>query len=261
MHFIERLLARSGNAAEQDQPCFDARIGATVFGGVAANLLHVGPELGRSLKRGEVAVGQTSGAPQNRIGAPAHPDVHRGAIVVVTCNRTRLDTDVVEVEETPVKARLGLGPHLAQDFDSFVESPSPRFGWNPTRRVVCEICAGAHRHYHPAAGQIVERGEGLGDQQRMPEVQQQYARSELHPGGARCQQREGCDHVEFGRRCKQVIGEPERIEPPVLGALGDARDRFRRWHPEPPQAKPGSDFDLLHDGTIANCADLAMILA
>ena len=43
-----------------------------------------------------------------------------------------------------------------------------------------------------------------------------------------------------------MVGEPERIETPFLGALGDPHDGIGRRHPEAEESEPNTDFYLLH---------------
>src|SRR5258705_12992599 len=43
-----------------------------------------------------------------------------------------------------------------------------------------------------------------------------------------------------------MVRQPERIEPPILGAFGHLRNRFRRRHPKPPEPKSNSNFYLFH---------------
>src|SRR5208282_6727977 len=142
-HFLERALARRRNAAEQDQSRFDVRVGPSVAGRIVANLRHARAEFVGSLERREEAVGQARRALQRRVGAAADPDINRTEIVVGARGRTRLDGDVVEVEEAPMMAGDALAPDRAQYLDAFVEARPASLQWNSACGVVGEIRAGA----------------------------------------------------------------------------------------------------------------------
>ena len=43
-----------------------------------------------------------------------------------------------------------------------------------------------------------------------------------------------------------MVGEPERVESPFLGALGNVRDGIRRGHPEAKETETDADLYLLH---------------
>src|SRR5271167_4445873 len=154
-HFLERALARRRDATEQDQSRFDPRVGASVAGRVVADLRHARAEFVGSLERREEAVGQTRRALQRRVGAAADPDIHRTEIVVGASGGPRLDCDVVEVEEAPMIAGDALAPDGAQHLDSFVKALAASLEWNSARGIVSEIRAGADRHHHAAARQVV----------------------------------------------------------------------------------------------------------
>src|SRR5439155_26970931 len=81
------------------------------------------------------------------------------------------------------------------------------------------------------------------------------ARPEHDFRGARGDQRKGRDHVELGIWREEMVGEPERIEPPFLGTLGDPRDGLRRRHPEAPKPKSHADLDLFHGNALPRLPD------
>jgi hypothetical protein len=76
----------------------------------------------------------------------------------------------------------------------------------------------------------------------MVQVEQEDARSGLNPGGARGDERERGDNVEFGRRGEQMVGEPEGIEAPFLGTFGDVGDGVGSGHPEAKETETDADL-------------------
>jgi len=160
--------------------------------------------------------------------------------------RTRFNRHIVEVEELAMEARIGLGPHFAQNHDAFVEAAAASLRRDSAGGIVGQVRAGTNRHHHASIREVVERREGLRSHQRMAQVEQENAGSELDAGSARGDQRKRRDYVELGRGGEQMVGEPERIEAPFLSAFGDPRNRIGRGHPEPEETKSNTDFYLLH---------------
>src|ERR1700683_4149810 len=113
LHFIERFLTRCGDAAQQDESRLDMRVGAPVLERVFANRGHALRVFVGGLERGEKSVAHFRGALQGRLGAAADPDVHGAEVVVGAWRRTRLDGDVVEVEEASMEARVLLAPYFS----------------------------------------------------------------------------------------------------------------------------------------------------
>src|ERR1700722_443967 len=138
-HFLESALARRRDAAEQDQSRFDMRVGAPVASRIVANLRHARAEFVGCLERREEAVGQARRAFQRRVGAATDPYIHRAEIVVGARGWSRLDCDVVKVEEAPVIARDALAPDRAQHLDSFVQALAATLDRNSARGIVGEV--------------------------------------------------------------------------------------------------------------------------
>src|SRR5208282_3551622 len=110
-----------------------------------------------SLERCEEAVGQARGTLERRVGAAADPDVHRAEIVVGAGGGTRLDGDVVEVEEAAMIAGDAIAPDRAQPPFPSVKTLAASREWIPPRGVGGDIRAGPARHHHAAPRKVCER--------------------------------------------------------------------------------------------------------
>jgi hypothetical protein len=101
--------------------------------------------------------------------------------------------------------------------------------------------AGAHPELQPTSAQAVDRGGGLRDELRRPEPRGQDEHTESHPRRPRRDRGERRERLErldrrgvlavASERVKEVIRQPHRVEPEVLGA---ACPTHRVVVPDPP---------------------------
>jgi hypothetical protein len=171
-----------------------------------------------------VAVGQPPGPPECRLDPTADDDRQRPALVGEGTER-----EVVEHVEAPVE-RLGrTRPEVAPQRDRLVEVRAAHvepFVHAEVAVLVVVPAAADPRHDAPST-QRVERGELLGEDDRVALRDDDHARAEPHlvvsgadPGEAEDRLVDAPVLALVARRHRDVVGRPDRRPAEPLGDLG-----------------------------------------
>src|ERR1700722_18539513 len=108
-------------------------VGASELDRILANRGHALLIFGGSLERCEKSIAHFGGPLQRRFRTASHPDVHRAEVVVGARDGTRLNRDIVEIEEASVEARVLLAPYLAQHLDALFQPLAAPLGGDSAR--------------------------------------------------------------------------------------------------------------------------------
>ena len=212
---------RTRALAENDGAGRPAAVAAAVTIGIIA------AQAGRAGRAGVVAVGEAPGAPKGRLGGAADQD--RQDVL----DGSRPEGEVLERVE-PAMERLGRArPQVAPEPDRLVEVRAAHVETVGHRQVpeLGRVPADADPGRDPAATQRVERGQLLGEQDRVPLRDHDHARAEADAGMPAGEPGQGQDRLVDapvlglgGVGHDDVIGRPDRrpAEP-----LGDAPRRHR----------------------------------
>jgi len=120
--------------------------------------------------------------------------------------------------------------HRAHDLYRFLEPAHPlsrRFEFDAVGVMLVDLPTGAEPEYHPATGQLVERGSALGEQRRVVDRCGRDKGADPDPLGDRRQGRQQCPALvgvaAGGRRVAGVrhvmVGQPDAVP---AGAIGNA---------------------------------------
>jgi hypothetical protein len=182
----------------------------------------------------EVTVAAQAGPPGRRQARPA--DVHRkrgGAVRLGEATQV-MEGEVLAGEADPL---LAAGPQQAKHIDRLVGAAAARGELDPDRLRLAGQHSQPHgQQPHPPRGQHVDRGELLGQHNRMAVGQQQHAGAQRDPFGlgrdeAQAFQRVGDRQVSgeldraglCARIQDDVLGHVKGLEAAVFRVLGDRR--------------------------------------
>ena len=163
--------------------------------------------LGRARGAGLVAVTQPPGPLQGRLGSPAHDDGQRRALAGQGSER-----EIVERVE-PALERLGRSrPEVTPHSDRLVEVRTPHAEaiGDPEVRELGLVPADADARDHPPVGQVVERGQLLCEQHRVPLRDDDHAGPEAHLGVPRADPGQAGMASKSGRSRRRPRSGPGR---------------------------------------------------
>src|SRR5579859_2761332 len=167
------LRQRTGTAEDQ---LHLRRIAAGLLGRAAHDVeQRHGVDLGTD--RGEEAVAEAAGAAGGRFRVATDDDRHRFR------DRLRIAADMIEFHELAREAGTVAGPQCAHGRDILVGALAATLEGNAERLELLLQPAYADAELDPAAAEIVERGDLLGQHQRVALRQDNHGRHEAQPRG------------------------------------------------------------------------------
>ena len=174
----------------------------------------------------------------------------------VTLRRFRLAQGLAQLEEAAVEVARGLLEERADDLDALFEHVEPAadpLEGDAVGEVLALIPAGAEAGFEAAVGELVDRGQCVGQHGRMAVVHRQHHRADPHVLRVAGERSEAGETFEIGaallghRRLIEVVRDVEPVEAggvgpaPELAALGE-RDVLldqvnAKSHVPPPQRR------------------------
>ncbi len=123
-----------------------------------------------------------------------------------------------------VEVDRSVGQQCADDRERFLEPAHPMVVREAERSVVRRVPSRAEGEDQPPAGDGVDGRRLLGEHRRGVEARARHEWTELDRGGRRGERGERRPHLPRparpdGEVVQQVIAEPERVEPDLLGRL------------------------------------------
>src|SRR5204862_1657467 len=171
----------------------------------------------RRVRVHQPGVAEARRAPDARVGVRRKPDGRAGAL-----QRTQRDSHVAEAEVLALVAHRLAVPQLLDHLETLDEARDPRLRVLAHRLVLHVPVAEADAEDEPPARDHVERGDLLGNLDRVVEREEETARAERHAGGVGRDAPERRDRLEVGERGGEIVlarphgGEAQRARQPDL---------------------------------------------